>query len=81
MVHETPFFAVEEERQREARAHTQYCFFFFFFIQTNSMLRFFCCGKCFAHREGIERKTLCLLKGRCDDELVYKLEQYQICQR
>lgn len=79
MVHKTPFFAVEEERQREARTHT--VFFFFFFIQTNSMLRFFVVAESVSHTEGIERKTAVSLKGRCDDELVYKLEQYQICQR
>lgn len=79
MVHKTPFFAVEEERQREARTHT--VFFFFFFIQTNSMLRFFVVAESVSHTEGIERKTAVSLKGRCDDELVYRLEQYQICQR
>lgn len=80
MVHKTPFFAVEEERQREARTHTVF-FFFFFHTDEQHAAFFFVVAESVSHTEGIERKTAVSLKGRCDDELVYRLEQYQICQR
>lgn len=80
MVHKTPFFAVEEERQREARTHTVF-FFFFHTDEQHAAFFFVVVAESVSHTEGIERKTAVSLKGRCDDELVYRLEQYQICQR
>lgn len=67
---------MEEERQREARAHTQYFFLFFFFFCTDEQhaaffLLLLLLRKVFRTQREIERKTAVSLKGRCDYELVY----------